>query len=378
MRLFELLQPGTGDTYYWGDKVTTIKGKYQIERDDAKAKSVYFVDNNNQLYVINFDATRSPESMTLSFGNVDPLTNTVNYFSLRKFSISQAAKILNTVVDAASKFSQAVGGVPLWVFTSSAKNKAKVYQSIATRLAKQIGTDAGVTVLKDPWQDYIFLVYQGTRGQELEKKYRESVDEFKDIKEITGKISESVELKKNRWEILASEEDKLAFGDNLVDLVHKAYSRAPLGSFITSVSQVVPSDWRVIDLDDDPDIDAAIFYRKPRKNEHWIGRKIQGIGHDKQTHNGVKSSEVCLNKLVGLLNQPGWWIECSDRLREELSKRQSKKSFPVVTDTETLRALFNDPALTMIPGTDTYRRKVSHGEIVESVFGKPVLKGSSK
>lgn len=182
------------------------------------------------------------------------------------------------------------------------------------------------------------------------------------------KILELLEfqLPKNQWVADIANDAKQDVGDELINLVQTAYSNTPQGSFVNSIKDVIPSDWNIIDFDQDPDVDSCVFYRGPRGKESWQGQKIQGIGHD-----GAKpSKQKAVDKTVELLNLPGWWIESSDAMRAVLKKL----NVPVVTDITILQKLFNDPNLTMID-QDTYKRKLGSGqEITETVFGNPIVR----
>lgn len=173
------------------------------------------------------------------------------------------------------------------------------------------------------------------------------------------------QLPKNQWELVISNGDKEELGTNLVDLVQHAYSNTPQGSFVSSIKDVIPSDWNVIDWDKDPDVDACVFYRVPRGGENWTGYKIQGLGHD-----GTRTSkDKAIEKVVKLLSKPGVWIESSDAMRAVLKKL----NVPAVTDEDLLKELFNDPNLNMI-NDDTYVRVLANGQQVkETVFGNPKI-----
>lgn len=174
------------------------------------------------------------------------------------------------------------------------------------------------------------------------------------------------QLPKNQWVSDISDDAKGELGTDLVDLVQTAYSNTPQGSFVNSIKDVIPSDWNVIDFDNDPDVDSCVFYRSSRSNESWSGYKIQGLGHD-----GTRpSKDKAVSKIVELLSRNGWWIESSDAMRAVLKKL----SVTPVTDEKFLKALFSDPNLTMIDA-DTYERQLPTGQkIRETVFGKPKLK----
>lgn len=170
-------------------------------------------------------------------------------------------------------------------------------------------------------------------------------------------------LKKNTWEYIVTSKDKRFAGTNLVDLVQTAYKATPDGSFINALKDVIPSDWVVIDLDDNPDIDATIFYRQARSNEQWKGRKVQGIGHD----GSAEAKTKVIDRLVAELGKYGTWIEASHALERVLLKKGIKP----VTDVKVLQKLFNDDKLKMISDT-SYERSLPGGKTIqETVFGLP-------
>jgi hypothetical protein len=181
-----------------------------------------------------------------------------------------------------------------------------------------------------------------------------------------SEILQELSLPKNKWEVLISAADKQEVGHELVGLVQAAYAKTSMGSFVNNIKDVLPSDWQVLDWDENPDVDATIFYRTNRPNETWIGNKIQGIGHD-----GSQTSKTkAVQKVRDLLNHPGWWVESSDAMRHVLRK----SGIPAIEDEGFLKRLMNDPSLRMIDQI-SYQRKLPDGtEVIETVFGNPVLK----
>lgn len=173
-------------------------------------------------------------------------------------------------------------------------------------------------------------------------------------------------LSKNQWELLLSTADKEEVSHDLVRLVTNAYSNTSQGSFVNSIKDVIPSDWLAIDWDQDPDVDACVFYRKNRAGENWSGFKIQGLGHD-----GTRQSkDKAIAKIQQLLAKPGIWIESSDAMRAILMKL----NVPVVTDLVMLQTLFNDPYLEKVDN-ETYDRRLLSGQVVrETVFGNPLIR----
>lgn len=177
-----------------------------------------------------------------------------------------------------------------------------------------------------------------------------------------------LQLQKNQWEVVVSDADKQELSGELIDLVRNAYAKTKLGSLVNSLRDVIPSDWVVLDWDNDPGVDATVFYRKNRPGENWIGYKIQGLGHD----GGRVSKDKAIHKIQELLHKDGWWVESSDAMRSVLKRL----NMPAITNEQFLRVLLNDPNLTMIEA-DTYKRQLQSGlSIVETVFGRPKLKGS--
>jgi hypothetical protein len=170
------------------------------------------------------------------------------------------------------------------------------------------------------------------------------------------------QIPKNTWTVLP---DPTAATDELVGLVNTAYSSTDLGSFVNSESDVSRSDWAVLDWDSNPDIDSTIFFRGPRIDEKWTGHKIQGVGHNGHP----ESKRKAVNFLLQTLNKDGWWIESSGAMSATLLKIGA----PIVTDSDTIKSLFNDNSIQFISDT-IYTRVLSNGhKIKESVFGKPAV-----
>lgn len=172
---------------------------------------------------------------------------------------------------------------------------------------------------------------------------------------------------KGSWGFITANQDKTEFSDELVSLVSNAYKQTSQGSFVNELKDVLPSDWLSIDFDEDPNIDATIFYRKARVNEPWSGNKIQGIGHD--------GSRVAINKVMDKLqnllnNNTEWWVEASGALEHVLYKRGVK----YLALESRLRRIFNDSSLQMVGDRGKYTRTLPNGiAIIETVFGEPKL-----
>jgi len=169
-----------------------------------------------------------------------------------------------------------------------------------------------------------------------------------------------------KWEILLSNPKKRLYGEKLIDLVENAYKKTNMGSFVNTISDVIKSNWYIIDWDERNDLDACIFYRKPRNNENWIGKKIQGIGHDGDS----VSKTILINKLVEVLDKSGNWIEVSDKVDDILERKGCKR----ITDKEILEKLFPESKIIKIFNNGKYTRTLNNRVINESVYGKPKFK----
>lgn len=169
-----------------------------------------------------------------------------------------------------------------------------------------------------------------------------------------------LEIPKRKW----VDVEPMKYADDLISIVQKAYQKAPEGSFIRSKRDLHGSDWHSIDIDDQPDIDATIFYRNSRSGETWKGKKIQGIGHD----GSRRAIDVVLSRLKKLLKQRGVWVEASDALEHVLYK----SGISYIDDEETARKVFPNSDLTMIGDRGKYIRTLPSGKkIKETIFGNP-------
>jgi hypothetical protein len=169
---------------------------------------------------------------------------------------------------------------------------------------------------------------------------------------------------KNKWDIPDVEE----YSDDLVNLVKTAYNNSPKGPFVNSKKDVIKSesDWLSIDFDQYPDLDATIFYRKPRKNETWEGYKIQGVGHD----GSRPAIHILLDKMKKMLNEEGTWTEASDAMEHVLYQL----NVPYVDDEKLAQQIFPNTNLKFTGDKGTYTRNLSEETTIkETIFGKPKL-----
>lgn len=180
---------------------------------------------------------------------------------------------------------------------------------------------------------------------------------------LVGLVKESLKqaLPKKKW--LDVDADQHA--DDLIDLVQTAYKKAPKGSFVNTKSDLVGSDWHSIDFDDQPDVDATIFYREARSEETWTGKKIQGLGHD----GSRESIQILLKRLNKLLHEKGAWVEASDAMEHVLYKA----GVPYVKDEGLARSIFPNTNLKFLGDRGKYVRDLDSSQAKETIFGIPQL-----
>ena len=172
---------------------------------------------------------------------------------------------------------------------------------------------------------------------------------------------------KNSWEDVKPE----VYWEELIPLVQKAYAKSNMGSFVNNKRDTMDSDWLAADLDDDPDLDATVFYRGPRSDENWKNYKIRGIGHD----NSKKAIDATLNKLKQMLSSGQYWVEASDALEHILYKLGA----PFVRSEVNARRTFPGRKLRFIKKksdpedfySGRYKRYEGDREVIETIFGKP-------
>ena len=174
-------------------------------------------------------------------------------------------------------------------------------------------------------------------------------------------------VESGQWELLDSVDDKEQWGKELINLVQNAYKNSNLGSFVNSLNDVKRSDWLVLDWDDCNQPDSAIFYRKNKPNETWVGYKIQGVGHD-----GLpESKKSVIKKVREQLSKDGWWVE-SNANGPSVGKYSGA---PAIKDEQLLKSIFPNSDLQLLDQTGRYERKLDNGTVIqEYIFGKPSVK----
>ena len=163
---------------------------------------------------------------------------------------------------------------------------------------------------------------------------------------------------KDIWFPLSKEEIK-DVEDDILDLIQNAYG--PIGGHpnYKSVSDLAGSDYEIIDLDDDPEIDA-VAVTKQRAG----GTKHVGIGHD-GTSSGKRGA---IGRTIDKLDEPSNYIEASGAIENILRKANVTQ----VTDEETIRKALKGKEIEMYDD-GSYDRVLGGKKYRKTMFGKPTV-----
>ena len=163
---------------------------------------------------------------------------------------------------------------------------------------------------------------------------------------------------KNTWFPLYPEEIK-DIEDDILDLIQNAY--APIGGHpnYKSVSDLAGSDYEVIDIDDDPEIDAVTVTKKRAG-----GTKHVGMGHD-GTSLGKRAA---IGQTIRDLSRRGVYIEASGKIADILKKANVIQ----VTDEETIRKALKGKEIEMYDD-GSYDRVLGGKKYRKTMFGKPTV-----
>ena len=161
---------------------------------------------------------------------------------------------------------------------------------------------------------------------------------------------------KNTWFPLSKGEIK-DVEEEILDLIQKAY--APIGGHpnYKSVSDLAGSDYEIIDLDDDPELDA-VTVTKQRAG----GTKHVGIGHD-GTSQGKRGA---IGRTIDKLDEPSNYIEASGAIENILRKANVTQ----VTDEETIRKALKGKEIEMYDD-GSYNRGLGGKKYRKTMWGKP-------
>jgi hypothetical protein len=169
------------------------------------------------------------------------------------------------------------------------------------------------------------------------------------------------ELPKGKWVDLDKKETEKE-KETIFDLINNAYSQIGGHPNYTSGDDVVGSEggsnYEVIDLDDDPDIDA-VSVSKTKSS----GVKYVATGHDGSSP--AKSAVV--NHKAKNLKSPGYFVEVSGKIKDILIA----KGVPVVTDKETVKRVMKGKEIEL-NDDGSYQRSIGGTKYTKVLLGNPL------
>jgi hypothetical protein len=171
------------------------------------------------------------------------------------------------------------------------------------------------------------------------------------------------DLPKNKW-VNLSKQDLEKYKDDIFGLIDIAYSYIGGHSNYKSPNDVVGSeggsDYEVINLDNDPDIDAV----NVSKSKTSTGVKFVASGHDGSS----EAKRTIIKHKIDKLKTPGFYIEVSGKIKDILINA----GVPVVTDEKTIKKALDGKEITM-NDDGTYNRKIAGVEHTKTLLGKPLI-----
>jgi hypothetical protein len=189
------------------------------------------------------------------------------------------------------------------------------------------------------------------------EKKMNNFDYKKYLKE--GKLFE--DLPKGKW-VNLDDVEQSEYAENIFDLIKTAYASIGGHSNYQSSTDVVGSegdaDYEVINLDDNPDIEAVSVSKSKQS-----GDKFVATGHD-----GSKiAKSAVVNHKADELKKSGHFIEVSGRIKDILLG----KGVPMVTDEETIRRALKGKEIEM-NDDGSYQRKIAGKAYTKVLLGKPL------
>jgi len=167
-----------------------------------------------------------------------------------------------------------------------------------------------------------------------------------------------IDIPKNTWFPLLPNELKDVEYD-ILDLIQNAYG--PIGGHpnYKTISDLAGSDYIIVDLDDDPDIDAVTVTKKRSG-----GTKHVGIGHDGTS----LSKRAAVSQTIRDLGKQGVYIEASGKMADILMKANVSQ----VTDEDTIRKALRGKEIKMYDD-GSYDRNLGGKIYRKLMFGKPTV-----
>jgi hypothetical protein len=174
-------------------------------------------------------------------------------------------------------------------------------------------------------------------------------------------LEEDVDLPKDKWVKLSKDEIN-SEKEQIFKLIDDAYAQIGGHPNYKSPDDVVGSEgnsnYEVINLDDDPEIDAvSVSKSKP------AGEKYVATGHDGTSN--AKSKMI--NHKATNLKMPGYYIEVSGKIKDILLA----KGVPVVDDAEVIKRVLKGKNIELFDD-GSYKRDIGGEKHQKVLLGNPL------
>jgi hypothetical protein len=175
-------------------------------------------------------------------------------------------------------------------------------------------------------------------------------------------LLKEINIPKGTWVTIPASELK-DYSEEIFKLIDNAY--APIGGHpnYKSPSDVTgreaEAEYEVVDLDDDPEIDA-LSAAKPKV----AGKKFVATGHDGSST--AKSSVI--NYKANQLKSGGYFVEVSGKIKDIFKA----KGVEPVNDEELVRKVLKGKDIEWL-GNGEYKRSIGGKVFTKSLMGKPIV-----
>lgn len=170
-------------------------------------------------------------------------------------------------------------------------------------------------------------------------------------------------LAEGQWQDL-SNKDLGEYDDDIIGLIQTAYDSIgghPNYKDVNDVSKEANkgANYKIIDLDNDGDIDATMV-SKPKPS----GEKFVAAGHDGSS----QAKRAVITHKIEKLKQPGFYIEVSGRIKDILVAA----GIPQVTDEATIEKALEGKKI-IVNKDGSYKRKIGGTWHEKIMLGSPMV-----
>jgi len=169
-----------------------------------------------------------------------------------------------------------------------------------------------------------------------------------------------IDIPKNTWTTIPASELK-DYSEDIFKLIDNAYAQIGGHPNFKSPDNVTgreaDAEYEVIDLDDDPEIDA-VSAAKPKP----AGKKFVATGHD----GSKEAKSKVVNHKVSQLKSDGYFVEVSGKIKDIFKA----KGVEPINNEELVRKVLKGKDIEWL-GNGEYKREIGGKVFTKSLMGKP-------